>query len=86
MSYPGLETSPELPLVTLAKTLTGRSEHRKVAFGTEAGLFAAMAGVPSVVIGPGSIAQAHQPDEWIEITELDACARFIGKLIEHCSL
>jgi acetylornithine deacetylase len=86
ISYPGLETSPELPLVTLAKTLTGRSEHRKVAFGTEAGLFAAMAGVPSVVIGPGSIAQAHQPDEWIEITELDACARFIGKLIEHCSL
>ena len=85
VSYPGLETAPELPLVTLAKSLTGRNEHHKVAFGTEAGLFTSMGGIPSVVMGPGSIAQAHQPDEYIEISELDACARFVAKLIEHCS-
>jgi acetylornithine deacetylase len=85
VSYPGLETAPELPVVTLAKTLRGRNEHHKVAFGTEAGLFSAMAGIPSVVIGPGSITQAHRPDEHIDIGELDACARFVAKLIEHCS-
>ena len=57
----------------------------KVAFGTEAGLFEAMAGIPSVVVGPGSIQQAHKPDEWIAKSELAAASRFVDRLIAHCS-
>ena len=67
----------------MAKSFTGRTAHGKVAFGTNAGLFA-QAGIPGVVIGPGSIEQAHKPDEFIAATELDACGAFIDRLIAHC--
>jgi acetylornithine deacetylase len=81
--FPGLDTPPALDVVTLAKSLIGRGEHGKVAYGTEAGLFAA-AGVPTVVIGPGSIEQAHKADEFIAVSELDACGAFLDRLIAHC--
>jgi acetylornithine deacetylase len=85
LSYPGLETDPEHPIVRLAKRLAGRNDHGKVAFGTEAGLFAAMAGIASVVVGPGSIAQAHRPDEYVEAGELMKCVAFVRALIAHCA-
>jgi acetylornithine deacetylase len=85
LEYPALEMPPEHALVTLAKQLGGRNSHGKVAFGTEAGLFVSMAGIPAVVIGPGSIAQAHKPDEFVEMSELMNCAGFIERLISHCS-
>jgi acetylornithine deacetylase len=81
--FPGLETPPALDVVALAKTLAKRNDHRKVAYGTEAGLFA-LAGIPTVVIGPGSIEQAHKADEYIATSELDACGSFIDRLIAHC--
>ena len=81
--FPGLETPPAADLVALAKTLAARNAHRKVAYGTEAGLFA-QAGIPTVVIGPGSIEQAHKADEFIVASELDACGEFIDRLIAHC--
>jgi acetylornithine deacetylase len=81
--FPGLETPPALDLVALAKALAARNDHRKVAYGTEAGLFA-QAGIPTVVIGPGSIEQAHKADEFIAVSELDACGEFIDRLIAHC--
>jgi acetylornithine deacetylase len=71
-------------VVALAKSLAGRRDHAKVAFGTEAGLFQQIAGVPTVVVGPGSIDQAHKADEWIAIAQLEECARFIDGLIERC--
>ena len=46
-------------------------------FGTEAGFFQ-QAGIPSLVCGPGAIAQAHQPNEWIAASELDAADRFLA--------
>ncbi len=73
------------PLVTIAKTLAGRNSHIKVSYGIEAGLFVAMADIPSVVIGPGAIAQAHKPDEFMEVAELEQCADMIEKLIARCS-
>jgi acetylornithine deacetylase len=82
--FPGLDTAPEAAVVTLAKSLAGSNRHSKVAFGTEAGLFQAIAGVPSVVIGPGSIDQAHKADEWIALSELEKCAGFVGRLVESC--
>jgi len=84
VDYPALDMADSDPLVTFAKTLAGRNSHIKVSYGTEAGLFVAMAGIPSVVIGPGAIAQAHKPDEFIEIDELGRCADMIERLIAQC--
>ena len=81
--FPGLERRAESRMVALAKTLAARNDHSKVAYGTEAGLFA-QAGMPTVVIGPGSIEQAHKADEFIAASELNACGEFIDRLIAHC--
>jgi acetylornithine deacetylase len=81
--FAGLDTAPDAEVTQLAKQLSGRNSHSKVAYGTEAGLFAA-AGIPSVVIGPGSIDQAHKADEWIAVSELAKCGQFIDRLIAHC--
>ena len=84
LEYPALDMPADHAFVTLAKKLSGRNEHIKVAFGTEAGLFVSMAGIPSVVIGPGSIEQAHKADEYVELSELLKCAGFIERVIAHC--
>jgi acetylornithine deacetylase len=84
LDYPTLDTAADAAIVTLAKSLAGRNDHAKVAFGTEASLFADIADVPSVVIGPGGIAQAHTPDEFVEMAELEKCAGFVERLIAHC--
>ncbi len=81
--FPGLDTAEDAPIVTLAKGLAGRNSHCKVAYGTEAGLFQ-QAGVPTVIVGPGRIEQAHKPDEYIAASELAACDAFIGRLVERC--
>ncbi|HEX2554135.1 MAG TPA: acetylornithine deacetylase [Microvirga sp.] len=83
--FPGLDTAPEAEIVTFAKALAGRNDHAKVAYGTEAGLFQTIAEVPTVVIGPGHIDQAHKADEWIAAEELAKCEAFIGRLIERSS-
>ncbi|WFU38221.1 acetylornithine deacetylase [Bradyrhizobium sp. CB82] len=85
LDYPALDTRADHAIVTLAKKLAGRNDHAKVAFGTEASLFASMADIPSVVIGPGAIAQAHTPDEFVEMSELEKCGDFVAKLIAHCA-
>jgi len=81
---PGFDTDLGSAVIPMAKALAGRNDHAKVAYGTEAGLFVHMAGVPSIVVGPGSIEQAHRPDEFIEMAELGRCERFIDRLIERC--
>jgi acetylornithine deacetylase len=80
-AYPGLEIAPEHPAVDLVKSLAERDDHGKVAFGTEAGLFRERAGIASVVCGPGSIEQAHKPDEYLE--EIERCERFLGGLLDR---
>lgn len=77
--YPGLFLDPDHELAVMVKELTGCQEVAKVSFGTEGGLYQA-AGIPSIVCGPGDIAQAHQPDEWIATSELDACDHFLQRL------
>jgi acetylornithine deacetylase len=69
------------PAVRLAQRLAGIDETTLVAFGTEAGLFQ-RAGVPTVVCGPGHIAQAHQADEYVSLAQLAAAERFLRGLIE----
>ncbi|MEM7566213.1 MAG: acetylornithine deacetylase [Pseudomonadota bacterium] len=84
-AFPGLDTPEDSEIVSLAKRLAQRNDHAKVAFGTEGGRFAAGLGVPTVVVGPGAIAQAHIPDEFIETAQLRACEAFLSRLIQHCS-
>jgi acetylornithine deacetylase len=65
----------------LALRLAGEHRTTEVAFGTEAGIFKA-AGIRTVVCGPGSIAQAHQPDEYVTLEQLARCERFMQGLAE----
>ena len=80
---PGLEMNADAEVVTFVKALAGRNDHAKVAFGTEAGLFHQRANIPTVVCGPGSIDQAHKPNEFIEIDQIDACEAFLGRLMDR---
>ena len=82
--FAGLDTAADAEVTLLAKQLTGQNSHRKVAYGTEGGLFQ-QAGIPTVVCGPGNIDQAHKADEFIAITELEKCGDFIDRLITHCT-
>ena len=63
----------------LAQELSGEKGTTLVAFGTEAGLFK-NAGIPTVVCGPGSIQQAHQPDEFVSLEQLGRCEAFMQGL------
>ncbi|HZP78163.1 MAG TPA: acetylornithine deacetylase [Pseudolabrys sp.] len=82
--FPGLDTKPDDPLVGLTRSLGVDGELRKVAFGTEAGLYSVIAGVPSIIVGPGSIEQAHKPDEWVEIDQLQQCRGLVDRLMAWC--
>jgi acetylornithine deacetylase len=68
-------------ITRLAQALCGERRTTLVAFGTEAGLFS-RAGIPTVVCGPGSIEQAHQPDEYVSFAQLAACERFLQRLAD----
>jgi len=82
--FKGLDTPEDDPVVTLAKACAGANDTGKVAFGTEAGLFQE-AGVPTVVCGPGSIAQAHKPDEFVSLNQVARCEAFLRRLTERLS-
>lgn len=81
---PGLDTPAEASIVSLAAELGGTPSPDKATYGTEAGLFF-NAGIPTVVCGPGDIAQAHAPDEFITLEQIAACESFIENLVEALS-
>lgn len=81
----GLTMARDSAAEELARALTGDNETRAVAYAAEAGLFQ-VAGIPAVLCGPGSIEQAHQPDEWIEIAQLEEGAAFMRRLIAKLSV
>lgn len=68
----------------LCRRLTGDNGRHVVAYGTEGGLFQ-RAGWSTVVCGPGDIAQAHQPDEFLSVAQLEAGTAFIRSLIADLS-
>lgn len=73
------------PITKLAQRLAGEERTTLVAFGTEAGLFK-NAGIPTVVCGPGSIEQAHQPDEYVSLEQLARCELFMERLASTPSI
>lgn len=78
-AVPSFLAAADDPAVRLAQRLAGTRETALVAFGTEAGLFQ-RAGISTVVCGPGSIAQAHQADEYVSFEQLAACEAFLAAL------
>jgi acetylornithine deacetylase len=79
----GLDTPAELPFVRLAARIAsqhgGGAEPVGVPYGTNAAALAER-GVPTVVLGPGDIAQAHTADEWVELAQVERCAELYGRL------
>ncbi len=81
--YPGLETPADSAVVELTAALTGNRECTRMDFGSEAGLFSGQLGIPTVVCGPGSIEQAHQPDEFIALDQLQRCDAMLDALLDR---
>jgi acetylornithine deacetylase len=82
---PGLRPEVEGEAERLTRRLTGDNGTHVVSYGTEAGIFQGV-GWSAVVCGPGDIAQAHQPDEYIEVSELEAGERLLRRLLaELCT-
>ncbi len=78
---PGLLPEFGSPAEELARQLTGANDTIVVAFGTEAGLFQA-AGIPAIICGPGSIDQAHKPNEFIALEQIAAGLGFQRRLAD----
>jgi len=79
---PGLNGIEGSPAETLVLALAEKNEVHAVSYTTEAGLFD-LAGIPAIVCGPGDIAQAHKPDEFIDLSQIDLCLRFMSRLVDH---
>ena len=84
VDVPGLEARPGSLAETLALKLTRSNRTSAVSYATEAGQFQ-RAGLASIVCGPGSIDQAHKPDEYIEIAEIEAAIAFMRRLAAELS-
>lgn len=81
--FPALDTPESADVSRWVKSLPlSRQQAGAVSYGTEAGLFSEF-GIPTVVCGPGSIRQAHRPDEYVERSELEACIEFQHSIIEQ---
>ncbi len=81
--YPGLGTPSDAAVVNFVKSLTGANGTIKVAFGTEGGLFDARLGIPTVICGPGSMAQGHKPDEYVTAEQLARCRAMLAALVDR---
>jgi acetylornithine deacetylase len=81
----GFETDADAAIVALCRACAQHEGMGKVSFGSEAALFHA-AGIAAVVCGPGRIAQAHQPDEWIAVGQLAQCEAFMHALVQRLAV
>ncbi len=81
-SVPPLRPDSASPATALALALTGANDTARASFATEAGVFQE-SGFPAAVCGPGDIAQAHQPNEFIDLEQVEACAAFLRRLMDR---
>ena len=82
-SYPGLDTPSDSAAVAFVGSLIAASGTIKVAFGTEGGLFSEVLGIPTVICGPGSMAQGHQPDEFVTTEQIARCDAMLAALLDR---
>jgi acetylornithine deacetylase len=85
IAIPALRPLEDGQAVSIAKWLGAEPTASPLSFGTEAGFFQ-RAGIPAVVCGPGSIEQAHQPDEWISIDQLKQASGFLDRVVEWAAI
>lgn len=83
VTVPALEPDPDSPAEVLARELTGNNATHAVSYATEGGQYQ-RAGLPAIVCGPGNIAQAHAPNEWISLEQVRAGEAFTRRLIAKC--
>ena len=81
-SMPGFDTVDGSEIAELGHHCSGESGAGKVSFGSEAARFHA-ASIPTIVCGPGHIAQAHQPNEWVAVEQVAQCEAFMRRLVDH---
>ncbi len=81
---PGLAIDKDSSTIQMIESISEEQGYDVVSFGTDAGYFQSI-GIDSVVFGPGNISQAHKPDEFIEISELENCLSFLDRLGQHLS-
>ena len=79
---PGFESHQGGDIAELGKQWSGTRDVGKVSFGSEAALFH-HAGVPTIICGPGNIAQAHQPNEWVALDQLALCEQFMRRMADN---
>jgi acetylornithine deacetylase len=85
-SYPGLDTNINSSVIDYTRLINPVDEMGdNVSFGTEAGLFDQQLGINSVVCGPGSIDQAHKPDEFVSRSQMQICDQMITNLVTRCT-
>ena len=83
-AIPALAPNDDTSIEADVLSLLGKTSSRRVPYGSEAGIFQ-NAGIPSMIVGPGDIADAHQPDESIAVQELSDCVDFLIRLTRaHC--
>lgn len=81
--YPALRTPSDDPWLRLVERIADTGPAGSIGYGTEGGLFAEALGVPVVICGPGDIAVAHRPDEYVTVAQLLSCERFLCSLIQQ---
>ena len=82
IDYPAFQSREQSAALELAARISGRNDTGKVDYGTEAGVFSAYGGIDSVVMGPGSMKQGHQPDEFIERSQLESADAFLAQVVD----
>ena len=85
-SYPAMDTPVDSDAVRFVHSLTGGNSTGKITFGTEGGLFQKVLGTPAVICGPGNIAVAHKPDEYVSESQMAACGKMLERLVEKLSV
>jgi acetylornithine deacetylase len=83
-NLPGFDTGADSQIAALGQCCNHGTAFNKVSFGAEASLFHD-AGIPSILCGPGHIAQAHQPNEWVTLEQVARCEAFMRRLIDQVS-
>jgi len=83
-NLPGFDTGADSDIAALGRCCNHGTQFNKVSFGAEASLFHD-AGIPSILCGPGHIAQAHQPNEWVTLEQVAQCEAFLRRLIDQVS-
>jgi acetylornithine deacetylase len=81
IAIPPLRPEPANPACAIAQRLGAALTNAGLPFGTEGGFFQG-AGIPTIVCGPGSIEQAHQPDEWVAVDQLEQASRFLNQMMQ----